>query len=197
MNLPAVLCLTRGFGDYLAPVPTTVWEREVEPALAGSILDERTADLNVRFRRGKTTAELDQKQGRVTIEQHLLEYAGIDQDRRCGPRWCVLATDGIRLAEYADYFQENCIFNNLTQNDTSRLPIWQYGQWDTANTENSRLVPSSTTHTSQKLHLTHKSLNSSIEHGYELHRNPRLCSLKDNLFKNKHTMRKQTAHAAS
>lgn len=72
--------LTRGFGQYLHLYPRHIWDREVESALGGSILDERIADLNVRFRRGKTEAELDQKQGRVTIEQHLLDYAGIDRE---------------------------------------------------------------------------------------------------------------------
>ena len=72
--------LTRGFNQYLHLYPKQVWDREVEPALGGSILDEKIADLNVKFRRGKTEAELDQKQGRVTIEQHLLDYAGIDRE---------------------------------------------------------------------------------------------------------------------
>lgn len=72
--------ITRGFGNYLHLYPQQVWDREVETALSGNILDEEVADLNVRFRRGKTAAELDQKQGRVTIEQHLLEYAGIDRE---------------------------------------------------------------------------------------------------------------------
>ncbi len=72
--------LTRGFGNYLHLYPQQVWDREVESALSGSILDERVADLNVKFRRGKTTASLDDKQGRVTIEQHLLDYAGIDKN---------------------------------------------------------------------------------------------------------------------
>ncbi len=72
--------LTRGFGDYLHLYPRQVWDREVESALAGSILDERVADLNVKFRRGKTAASLDEKQGRVTIEQHLIDYAGIDRE---------------------------------------------------------------------------------------------------------------------
>jgi MraZ protein len=82
--------LTQGFGPYLHLYPTSVWDREVEPALGGSILDERVADLNVKFRRGKTAAELDQKQGRVTIEQHLLEYAGIERELiavRAGAYW--------------------------------------------------------------------------------------------------------------
>ena len=89
--------LTRGFGTYLHLYPKSVWEQEVEPALAtGGILDEKTADVNVQFRRGKTEAELDQKQGRVTIEQHLLDFAGIDRDVvavRAGAYWRLLAGD--------------------------------------------------------------------------------------------------------
>ena len=72
--------LTRGFGKYLHLYPQAVWDKEVETALTGSILDERVADLNVKFRRGKAAAALDQKQGRVTVEQHLLDYAGIDME---------------------------------------------------------------------------------------------------------------------
>jgi MraZ protein len=82
--------LTRGFGQYLHLYPKQVWDKEVEPSLGGSIFDERVADLTVRFRRGKTEAELDQKQGRVTIEQHLLDYAGIDRELvaiRVGVYW--------------------------------------------------------------------------------------------------------------
>lgn len=88
------LVLTRGFGPYLHLYPQSVWDREVEPALSGSILDEKVADLNVRFRRGKTAAELDQKQGRVTIEQHLLDYAGIDRELiavRAGAYWRIVS----------------------------------------------------------------------------------------------------------
>ena len=72
--------LTRGFGKYLHLYPQAVWDKEVETALTGSILDERVADLNVKFRRGKAAVALDQKQGRVTGEQHLLDYAGIDRE---------------------------------------------------------------------------------------------------------------------
>jgi MraZ protein len=82
--------LTRGFGKYLHLYPRKVWDSEVESALGGSILDERVADLNVRFRSGKTEAELDQKQGRVLVEQHLLDYAGIDHELiavRAGAYW--------------------------------------------------------------------------------------------------------------
>jgi MraZ protein len=90
--------LTRGFGQYLHLYPKIVWEREVEAALNanGSILDEKIADLNVQFRRGKTEAELDQKQGRVTVEQHLLDFAKIDRSLvavRAGAYWRIMATD--------------------------------------------------------------------------------------------------------
>lgn len=72
--------VTRGFGKYLHLYPKKVWDAVVEPRLEGDILDERIADLNVRFRMGKVQAEIDEKQGRVTLEQHLLDYAGIDRD---------------------------------------------------------------------------------------------------------------------
>lgn len=90
--------LTRGFGEYLHLYPKSVWDKEVEAALnaSGSILDEQIADMNVKFRRGKTEAELDQKQGRVTIEQHLLDYAHISKDVvavRAGQYWRLIAGD--------------------------------------------------------------------------------------------------------
>ncbi len=88
--------LTRGFGQYLHLYPKQVWDREVEPSLGGGIFDERIADLSVRFRRGKTEAELDRKQGRVTIEQHLLDYAGIDRELvaiRVGVYWRIMQPD--------------------------------------------------------------------------------------------------------
>lgn len=72
--------VTRGFGDYLHLYPKVVWDKQVEPRLEGDFLHERIADLNVRFRMGKSETELDGKQGRVTLEQHLLDYAGINKD---------------------------------------------------------------------------------------------------------------------
>ena len=86
--------LTRGFGDYLHMYSRDVWDQEVEPALGGSILDEHVADLNVQFRSGKTAADLDEKQGRVVLEQHLLEYANIERDIvavRAGKYWRLMA----------------------------------------------------------------------------------------------------------
>ena len=72
--------VTRGFGKYLHLYPLDVWNNLVEPRLAGDILDERIADLNVQFRMGKIDMQLDGKQGRITLEQHLLDYAGLDRD---------------------------------------------------------------------------------------------------------------------
>lgn len=87
--------LTRGFQKYLHLYPKAVWDEQMESKLQGNILDEHTADLNVQFRMGKTEASLDQKQGRIVIEQHLLEYAGIDHAVtavRAGRYWRLMAT---------------------------------------------------------------------------------------------------------
>jgi MraZ protein len=92
--------LTRGFGKYLHMYPKTVWDTEVETALnsSGAILDEKIADMNVKFRYGKTEASLDQKQGRVTIEHHLLDYAEVNKDIvavRVGSYWRLLGKDNV------------------------------------------------------------------------------------------------------
>lgn len=82
--------ITQGFGKYLHLYPKSVWIEQVEPALRGNILDEETADKNVKFRMGKVEGEIDGKQGRVTLEQHLLDYAGINRDVvavRAGRYW--------------------------------------------------------------------------------------------------------------
>ncbi len=71
--------VTRGFGAYLHLYPKDVWDNLVEPRLTGDILDERVADLNVQFRMGKIESPIDIKQGRITLEQQLLNYAGIDR----------------------------------------------------------------------------------------------------------------------
>ena len=82
--------ITQGFQNYLHMYPKSVWDEHVEPALQGNILDEPTADLNVRFRMGKTESEVDSKQGRIQLQQHLLDYANIDRDIvavRAGRYW--------------------------------------------------------------------------------------------------------------
>ncbi len=86
--------ITRGFGKYLHLYSKSAWDELMEPALLGSILDERVADLNVQFRSGKIDTTLDQKQGRITLEQHHIDYAGIDRDIvavRAGKYWRLLA----------------------------------------------------------------------------------------------------------
>lgn len=79
-ELEGGVVLTRGFGKYLHLYPKRVWDTQVEPKLEGDLLNEQIADLNVRFRMGKVETELDGKQGRVTIDQQLLDYAGITKD---------------------------------------------------------------------------------------------------------------------
>lgn len=88
--------VSRGFGKYLHLYPKDVWDNLVEPKLEGDILDERIADLNVQFRTGKIEMQLDGKQGRITLEQHLLDYAGIDREIVAvgvGRYWRILAKE--------------------------------------------------------------------------------------------------------
>ncbi len=82
--------VTQGFKHYLHLYTDKVWNEEMETALKGDILDERIADLNVQFRTGKTQAAMDAKQGRITLEQHLLDFAGITRSVvavRAGKYW--------------------------------------------------------------------------------------------------------------
>lgn len=91
--------ITRGFKRYLHVYPAAVWNDEVEPLLKGNILDEQTADLNVRFRMGKTEGEIDDKQGRLTIDTQLLDYAGIVRDVvavRVGKYWRLMAAEAVQ-----------------------------------------------------------------------------------------------------
>jgi MraZ protein len=88
--------ITRGFKNYLHLYPKAVWDELVEPQLQGNVLDELTADINVQFRMGKVDGVIDQKQGRFTLEQHLLEYASIDRDViavRAGKYWRLMRKD--------------------------------------------------------------------------------------------------------
>ncbi len=86
--------VTQGFKTYLHVYPKHVWDDDVEPQLKGSILDEAVADINVQFRTGKIESEMDTKQGRITLEQHLLDYARIDKSVTCvrvGKYWRLMA----------------------------------------------------------------------------------------------------------
>ncbi|MDQ5913942.1 MAG: transcriptional regulator MraZ [Patescibacteria group bacterium] len=84
------IVITRGFGTYLHAYPKEVWQQDVESRLKGDILDERIADLNVRFRMGKKDVVPDGKQGRITLDSSLLSFAEIQQDVvaiRVGQYW--------------------------------------------------------------------------------------------------------------
>lgn len=86
--------VSRGFKNYLHLYTQKVWNEKVEPRLNGDILSEEVADLNVQFRMGKCETIMDTKQGRVTLEQHLLDYAGIDKTLvavRAGDYWRITA----------------------------------------------------------------------------------------------------------
>lgn len=82
--------VTRGFGSYLHLYSKEIWDRKMEPELKGHVLDERVADLNVKFRTGKVSGKLDTKQGRITLEPHHVKYAGIKKEViavRAGEYW--------------------------------------------------------------------------------------------------------------
>lgn len=86
--------LTRGFGRYIHLYPKHIWDTKVEERLKGDILDERIADLNVQFRMGKIVSSMDEKQGRISIDQHLLDYSGIEKKVvavRVGDYWRIMA----------------------------------------------------------------------------------------------------------
>ncbi len=86
--------ITHGFGEYLHLYPKNIWDEDMENALAGSILDEKVADLNVKFRVGKIETALDDKQGRITFQQEQLDFAKIDHDIvavRAGKYWRIMA----------------------------------------------------------------------------------------------------------
>jgi MraZ protein len=90
--------ITRGFKQYLHVYPKSVWDDDVEPLLKGNILDEQTADLNVQFRTGKSESDIDDKQGRLVIDQHLLDYAGITKTIaavRVGKYWRLLKEEAV------------------------------------------------------------------------------------------------------
>lgn len=86
--------ITRGFKNYLHLYPAQVWNQKLEPALRGDILDEAVADLNVKFRTGKVATGMDSKQGRITLDKHLLDWAGITKEViavRAGDYWRISA----------------------------------------------------------------------------------------------------------
>ncbi len=90
--------VTRGFKKYLHLYTKEVWNEEVEPKLKDDILDEEVADLNVQLRMGKTDSAMDEKQGRIKLDQHLLDYAGIKSEVvavRAGKYWRIMAKQAL------------------------------------------------------------------------------------------------------
>jgi len=80
--------LTRGFEGYLHLYSQSVWDAQMEPALAGTwrpegslpvVLDRELADTVDQLTEGMVETSLDAKQGRITIEPELLTYAGLDR----------------------------------------------------------------------------------------------------------------------
>jgi MraZ protein len=78
--------ITPGFGESLHMYPEGLWKGELEQALRGEgwsertrpvALDEEIREINLKLRRGLSKQEMDAKQGRVVLENHLLKHAGI------------------------------------------------------------------------------------------------------------------------
>jgi MraZ protein len=78
--------ITPGFERYLHLYPKTVWAGEVQKALAGdwlgdgtkpAVINQELADLADQLLEGMVEATLDAKQGRVTIDNDLMGYAGL------------------------------------------------------------------------------------------------------------------------
>ena len=89
--------ITRGFGKYLHIYPKSMWDRDIEK-FTDKIAwdDDLAADKIAKLRIGKSEAELDDKQGRVTFEKQQLDYAGISRDIvavRIGEYWRIMSPD--------------------------------------------------------------------------------------------------------
>lgn len=79
-ELGSEVVLTQGFDNTVFLYPQDRWQHAVEHALQGDIISQENFALNRQLRRGKTTAKLDAKQGRITLDQHLIDYAGISKE---------------------------------------------------------------------------------------------------------------------
>jgi MraZ protein len=78
--------ITPGFENYLHLYPKKIWTGEMQQALAGewlgegqrpAIINQELANLADQLLEGMVETTLDVKQGRITLEQDLLSYAGI------------------------------------------------------------------------------------------------------------------------
>jgi len=71
------IVLTKGYDQTLALYSQEYWEQVIEPALEGDFRDAESFRLNRQIQSSQSVMHMDAKQGRVTIEQRFLDYAGI------------------------------------------------------------------------------------------------------------------------
>lgn len=71
------IVLTKGYDNTLALYSQEYWEKVIEPALEGDFRDVESFRLNRQIQSGQSIMNMDAKQGRITIEQRFLSYAGI------------------------------------------------------------------------------------------------------------------------
>lgn len=71
------IVLTKGYDNTLALYSQEYWEKVIEPALEGDFRDVESFRLNRQIQSGQSIMNMDAKQGRITIEQRFLGYAGI------------------------------------------------------------------------------------------------------------------------
>jgi len=71
------LVLTKGYDNTLALYSQQYYEEVIEPALEGDFRDAESFRLNRQIQSGQSIMQMDAKQGRITIEQRFLDYAGI------------------------------------------------------------------------------------------------------------------------
>jgi MraZ protein len=71
------IVLTKGYDNTLALYSQKYWEEVIEPALEGEFRDVESFRLNRQLQTSQSIMHMDAKQGRVTIEQRFLDYAGI------------------------------------------------------------------------------------------------------------------------
>lgn len=92
--------LARGFDNTIFVYTQNRWSDSIEAGLRGDIMSEENFRLNMQLRAGKTEQTMDSKQGRIAIDQHLLDYAGVKKQitatrigSSAGSYWAIKAKD--------------------------------------------------------------------------------------------------------
>jgi len=82
------IIITKGFQDYLHLYSEKVWDAQFQAATKGRggdampiLFDETLADQADALLEGMSETAMDKKQGRITIDSELLQYAGFDKNR--------------------------------------------------------------------------------------------------------------------